>query len=285
MIITCCCGAKSSSCYVCIILLVTAVLRLVASNELYPHYLPLRPLALPSIANYPGVAGDLGQREAVGRFLLQQLRDQVLRVLGHARGEAQVDPLDPAVGGVVALRLKGGRPIEELVHQHAQAPNIHTRIVVLPLDHLRGEVVQGAAQGGPPAGWRMHGPPKVSNLQLAPESDQKILRLDITVNYMLAMAVNQSLRHLLHVLCRTPFTETATASEILVHFSKWRILKDEIDSLVIIEVTIHTENILVSEVGLNLNLSSQLMFHTSIQELFLPKNLQSNNILGLPFSC
>ena len=45
------------------------------------------------------------------------------------RGEVQVDAGDAAVGGRVPLRLEGRVPDQELVHEHAEAPDVHHGVV------------------------------------------------------------------------------------------------------------------------------------------------------------
>ena len=76
------------------------------------------------------------------------LADEVLGPVGDAwlGRELEVDLEDALVGLAVPLRLEGGHPTEELVAQHSQAPHIHIGIVVMPLHHLRGKVVQRPTQ-------------------------------------------------------------------------------------------------------------------------------------------
>ncbi len=76
------------------------------------------------------------------------LADEVLGALGDAGlgRKLEVHLEDALVGLAVPLGLKGGRPTQELVAQHAQAPHIHIGIVVVPLNHLWREVVQRSTQ-------------------------------------------------------------------------------------------------------------------------------------------
>ena len=65
---------------------------------------------------------------------------------GGLRGPLQVDLEDALVRLAVPLRLEGRAAEQELVAEHAQAPHVHRRVVVPPLHHLRGQVVQRPAQ-------------------------------------------------------------------------------------------------------------------------------------------
>ena len=50
----------------------------------------------------------------------------------------------------MTLGLKGGLAHQEFVAEDPQAPQVHLLVVGPSLDHLRGEVVQRAAQRRPP---------------------------------------------------------------------------------------------------------------------------------------
>ena len=59
-------------------------------------------------------------------------------------------PADLAVSFLVTRCLKGGLADQELVAEDTQAPQVHLLVVGPALDHLRGQVVQCAAQSGSP---------------------------------------------------------------------------------------------------------------------------------------
>ena len=56
----------------------------------------------------------------------------------------------PFVGLLVRVCLKGGLPNQEFIAKHPQAPEIHLLVMHPAFDHLGGQVVQGAAEGGSP---------------------------------------------------------------------------------------------------------------------------------------
>lgn len=102
----------------------------------------------------------------------------------------------PAIGILVPRGLKRGSPKQELIGQHTQAPVVNATVVVPPLHHLRGQVVEGAAQGAAPAVGRVHGPAKVCDLEVPAQADEQVLRLDVAVDDVLGVAVGQGARQL-----------------------------------------------------------------------------------------
>ena len=83
--------------------------------------------------------------------------------------------MSPSSIHLVPRRLKGRPPCEELVGQHPQAPVVHRAVVLLALDHLRGQVVQGATQGATPTVGGVDRPSEIGNLELPGQPDQEIL--------------------------------------------------------------------------------------------------------------
>ena len=121
-------------------------------------------------------------------------------------GPLDVDRGDPLVGLRVALGLEGRGADQELVAQHSQGPQInlgdtknsfvklrpcrfpglptHFFVVRGSVDHLRGQVVEGAAHRGSAGGGRVDRPAKVGDLEVALHVQEQVLRLDITMNYL-----------------------------------------------------------------------------------------------------
>lgn len=152
------------------------------------------------------------------------------------------------------LGLKGRVAHQELVHQHAQTPDIDPLVVLLPLDHLRGQVIQGSTQRLPARGRRVDRPPKIRDLQLTLGPQQQILWLDVSVDDMLLVAVPEGGGHLEDELRRLTFGESTLVGQVLVELAVRRVLQDEINTLVVVEVAVHTQNVLVTEVGLDFDL-------------------------------
>ena len=126
--------------------------------------------------------------------LPQQLDDEVPGGARDVGGEPQVDVDDPLVGVLVGLGLKRRFTHQELVGEDAQGPVVHPLVVGLALDHLRGQVVQGPAHGGPPGAGGVHRPPEVGDLEVALHVQQQVLRLDVSVDHLHGVAVTQGLQ-------------------------------------------------------------------------------------------
>ena len=206
------------------------------------------------IPQHPRVGRNLIQGQATRRLLNQQLGNQVLGFRRDLRGETEVDPTDPSIGGLMPLRFKRRIAHQELVHQHPQAPDIHPLIVLLPLNHLRGQVVQGPTQRLSARRRRVDRPPKISNLQLTLRAQQQVLWLDVTVDDVLLVAVPEGGRHLEDELGGLAFGEAALVGQMLVELAVGGILQNEVDALVIVEVAVHSQDVLVAEVSLDFNL-------------------------------
>lgn len=63
--------------------------------------------------------------------------------------------------------LEWGRTNNELIRKHAKRPIIDLLVVVTTLNHLGREVVERAAECGPPVAGRVYAPAKIADLELA----------------------------------------------------------------------------------------------------------------------
>ena len=89
---------------------------------------------------------------------------------GRVRGELEVYGGDALVRVAVARGLEGRASEEELVAEHAQAPDVHCVVVGLTGQHFRGQVVESPTQSLPAAIRRVDGPAKICDLQLPPQT-------------------------------------------------------------------------------------------------------------------
>ena len=119
----------------------------------------------------PGVVLHLAQRHSVLGVNHEQLADEVLRLLAHVRGEAEIQLADALVRHVLRLRFEGRMAAQKLVGQHADAPVVDGRVVVLVIDHLGRQVIQGAAHGVTAVGRRVCRPAKIGDLRLVLQND------------------------------------------------------------------------------------------------------------------
>ncbi len=90
---------------------------------------------------------------------------------------------------------------------------------------------------------------------------------------MLAMAIIQCNRKVVNILCCKQFTKPSTISQLFVQFPTRSKFENNVNAVFIPKIAVHAQNILVTKVGLNLNLSPQLVFNASFQQLALLDSL------------
>jgi hypothetical protein len=71
--------------------------------------------------------------------------------------------------------------------------------------------------------------------------------------------------------------------QIFVELSSWGIFEDQVYFFVVPEEPIHTQNIAVSQVRLNLNFTAKLVLNIRFLQLLLVQNLQCHNELRFFF--
>ena len=212
------------------------------------------------------MSGYALQRQPLPGVLLQQLPDEIPRVLRHPRGPSDVDPLDPPVRRAVALGLEGRDAHEELVQEHAEGPRVDLLVVLAPLDHLGGEVVERPAQRVPAGGRGVDGPAEVGDLDVVLRPEEEVLRLDVLrsllvfrlpcraaqlkrhafvsqthpVDHVLVVAVLHGLAQVGDESGGRPLAEPSLGRELLVKLAPRRVLEDEVNVLVVVEVAVHS---------------------------------------------
>ena len=79
-------------------------------------------------------------------------------------------------------------------------PTAYLLIVLSVLHHFWGQVVESPTHRGSPGRRSVHGPAEVCDLDVSLHTHQKILRLDVSVDDLLAVAVGQGICKLRYVL-------------------------------------------------------------------------------------
>ena len=67
-----------------------------------------------------------------------------------------------------------------------------------------------------------------------------VFRLDISMNDMQFVTIVQRVRNAQNIGCRTSFAETFTMEKFRIDLAFWSIFKNQIDSFLVPEVTVHT---------------------------------------------
>ena len=121
----------------------------------------------------------------------------------------------------------------------------------------------------------MNRPAKVGDLDLTVDADEDVLRLDVAVHDVLPVQVLEGCRHLSNILRSFRFREALFAAKMFVEFSLGGELENQEDAFCVVEVTEQLQNVGMGEVGLNFNLSSDLLFNFSLLDLRLVKHFES----------
>mmetsp|Transcript_24980 Transcript_24980/g.60132 ORF Transcript_24980/g.60132 Transcript_24980/m.60132 type:complete len:362 (-) Transcript_24980:88-1173(-) len=227
--------------------------------------------------------GNALQRQPLPRILLQQLPDQIPSVVRHPPRPPYIHPLNPPVRRAVALRLERRHPHQKLVQEHPQRPRIHLLVVLAPLDHLGGQIVEGAAQRVPTGGRGVDAPSEVGDLNVVVRTQQQILRLDVAMDDVLRMTVLHGRAQVADEARGRAFRELPARRELLVKFAPRAVFQNEVYILVVVEVTVHSQYVTMAQMGLDLDLATQLVFHAALEELSLGEDLEGDDVLGTAF--
>lgn len=94
---------------------------------------------------------------------------------------------------------------------------------------------------------------------------------------MLLVKVGQGICHLRDVPATLLLVESTKFRKLLVQFSLCGKLDDQEDTFRVVEVTIHSEDVWMTKILLNLNLATDLLLHSSCDNLLLVQTLESDN--------
>ena len=148
-------------------------------------------------------------------------------------------------------------------------------------DHLGWEVVERTTEGGAAVARSVHAPAKVADLELAVDTQEKILGLDISVDDVLRVEVGEGVGHLIDVDGAATLREGTVLRELLVELTLAGKLEHEEDALLVVEVTVKAENMWVSEVLLDLDLATDLLLYSRLDDLGLVETLEGEDVLWL----
>lgn len=211
-------------------------------------------------------SGDAYSLDEIARFRADKGRDRHIR------------SCDPPLGHDRCV-LERCLANQKLIRQHAETPQVNLFVVVIVLssrlDHLRWQIVQGTTHGLSPAVGSVHTPAEVRDLDLVVYTDENVLRLDVAMNDVLAVEVPKSRGHLCDVTGSFPFWESVLSAKVLIQLTLGSELKNQEDTLAIVEVTVHLKNVGVTKVALDLDLTTNLFLDVVVLQLVLVQDLQA----------
>lgn len=223
-----------------------------------------------AVQSNPRMSQHFFQRHSFARILCKQSGNEVFRLPRHGGRKLRIAHLDLAISVLLAL-------VHELIEQDAKSPNIHPAVVLLVDHHLWREIVQGSTEFVTSRGRRMHCPAKVRNFQRVFQADQDVLRLDVSVNDVFRMTVLDSLHHLLEVPCRSCLGEGTAALQQSIELPTRCHFEAKVDSLLIMEEGVESQDVHMPTVRLNLDLSPELMLNSMLDELAFVQDFEGEN--------
>lgn len=152
--------------------------------------------------------------------------------------------------------------------------------MLLPLHHLRRQIIQRPAQRRPSIARSVHAPPKVPNLQFSINTQQQILGLDIAVDDMLPVQINERVGHLVDIP-RAPFLgETSMLRELAIQLPLPRELQHQKDAFLIMEVSVQPQHVRMAQVLLDLDFPADLLFDARGDDLGFVEAFEGEDVVG-----
>lgn len=129
-----------------------------------------------------GMLREVSETNALRTIMHEHALDEIFR-LGRDRligGEFEVDLADALVRLAILSREERRLTDQKFVHEDTERPRINAVIMLTALDHLRREVIEGAAKRLPPfLLFRVHRPAEVGQLHCVVLTEQQILGFDV----------------------------------------------------------------------------------------------------------
>ncbi len=103
---------------------------------------------------------------------------------------------------------------------------------------------------------------------------EEVLWLDVSVDDVLRVQIDQCITNLLDIVSCLLLRETLIRLllKLLVKLATRRVLQYKINLLLVPEEPIHAEHVLMSQVRLDLDFSTQLMLDVALEQLLLVEN-------------
>lgn len=131
-------------------------------------------------------------------------------------------------------------PRSHFIDQHSQRPPIDGLVVSLGQDDFWGQILWGTTQRPRPS---LHSfrEPEIGNLQVSVVVNQKILRLQISVDQVQRVQILERQHDLSGVEAGVGFAETADSPQMREHLTATNELEDHVEIGVVLEGVLHVD--------------------------------------------
>ena len=181
---------------------------------------------------------------------------------------------------------KRGNSSCKLVSQHSQTPEIQPVIILLLQGNFGADIIRSATVSSSPFSWvwDMHWPSKVSDLNFIVDRKKDVFRFNIAMEDFVLVNMFERLDHLVDIMCCPLLWESSFILQQFIQLSIRRVVEDNINPLIVVEKSVHGEDIRVFEMAVDLYLSSELEDNITIDNLLLGDDLDSHHSFSLSLS-
>ena len=238
--------------------------------------------------HHPRMIDQFCHRNPVLWVLVQALQNEALCLLRETQTLRKVDFLINYFDKVIlSSDLKWHPSKKQLKSENTYVPYINLVVILLFLNNLRRRI-QRSPTPGIPQKRRMYGPAKITYFDnilryfFVYLMEQNVLRLDISMDYVLIMHEFYRMTYLFHHLTNLLFNKSALFSQGWVDISSQTRLKDQVKVFFVTEKGVELDYVWMVQETLDLDFSHQLIDKTSFSfKYFFGNFLQSANKIAL----
>ena len=125
----------------------------------------------------------------------------------------------------------------------------------------------------------MHAPTEVGQLDRA-EAIEKVLWLDVPMDDVLLVDVLERLDHLPDVVRSFLLRVLLLCFQVFVEFTLGAVLENQVDLIFVEEEAVELNNVRVSQMTLDLDLSPQLVLNAAFEKLLLEEHFEGDDVLA-----
>ena len=223
---------------------------------------------------------DLGERYALGRVLLEERGDEVLRLDGQVGGHVEVGVHDLVERGAYALAGVEGRPSgQERVHHAAERPDVGLEAVSGSRGDLGRDEVGRAAHGEVLlVGYvELGGEAEVGYLDVHVLGEQEVGEREVAVQYAVRVQVEYAVDDLVHVVARLGLVEAPLGLlQVALHLTVLAQLEHQVHVVLVLEERVELEHARMLEAAVDVDLVLDALRHAARLHALLVDHLDGH---------